>query len=273
MLIIELPGALNKFVLSVPLQLKKVADQISSTFYPYVKTISCKTNHENTIFIELNSGCVFVCVTNERSINIPFSNEYDAYKKVVTIIRDHIKIKDGFCMLHGSAIIINGQAVLFLSETFGGKSSLSVFFDMQENVTCLTDDLIIIEISTLKVYPVSKTINLRNTALTLFDNKLLSELTYNELITRYEYPLSEERFATYNAIKKIFIIHRGYDTVEIKENENKFKSIIDNMYLPYSVKNNVMASIKLYKQVLLYDLYYNNLEECYTVISTWLKNN
>lgn len=65
-----------------------------------------------------------------------------------------------FLVLHGCAIMIKGRTIVFVSPSFGGKTTM-VYYALKQGASCITDDLVFIENG--NVIPYKKPVGIRET--------------------------------------------------------------------------------------------------------------
>lgn len=264
MLKINLPGSNSHFWIEDIFFSSLIENELYSTFYPYAKFESHKD-----IFLEARD--VFITVTsfiyvetNQNFNSYKYNNAVHAYRIIFSIIRENIQSQNEFAYLHGAAISIERKVYFLLAKTGIGKTTFGVFVD-QKNGICLTDDLIILHIKTKSVFPISKYAHIRE------NNKLIldinNSMNYNSIIQRYEYPLSEERMNVDWRLNCIVILYRSNDKVStLKISSSPIIDLMDNMFLPYQIKNNISSAVEISECVPIYNLIYYDLESAKKLI-------
>ena len=273
MIKIKLPGSKNIFIINDLCNSKSIENEFFNTFYPYVTEVTNSiSNIRWDILIEKNDENIRVKNRNNgwKILDADILSLFDCYKTVYSIIRENLQLDDEYCFLHGSAILIDNILCLFLSETGMGKSTLSVYFDIN-GYNCLTDDLIILDKKRYVIYPISKYAHIRKEGLYLFQ-KNTDLLIYNGLIDRYEYQLAEKRFENECKVKYIFILHRGYLKTELRSCDNAFECILENMFLPYQIKGNILSSAKISCDYNIYSALYGDLDSLLKEIREFIKS-
>lgn len=97
-------------------------------------------------------------------------------------------------------------------------------------------------------------------------------LTYNGLIDRYEYLLSEKRFKGAYKVKYIFILQRGYPNTELCMCNNAFECILENMFLPYQINGNLFSSVKISCDYTIYNALYGDLDSLLKEIRAFVRH-
>ena len=272
MIKIKLPGTKNIFIINDLSISKSVENEIFNTFYPYaIELTKLSYDIRWDIWIERNDKNIRVkSRKNEwKILTTGEMSPFDYYKRIYSIIRENLQLEDEYCFLHGSAVLIDGCTCLFLAETGMGKSTLSVYFDMYGH-RCLTDDLIILNKKSHVIYPISRYAHIRKQGLFLFQNNTDS-LIHNGLIDRYEYLLSEERFQYEHKVQYVFMLHRGFPITDVRVCDSAFEWVLENMFLPYQIKNNINSAITISNDIPVFDMYYNNLEQAKILMLSLIK--
>ena len=256
---IKLPGSSTCFLLDDKTDSKLFETQFCSVFYPYAIKILFSTQFEYyDVLIKIKKDQLELIRRDGVVFFIRVDSFFTTYKSIFTIIQDNICLQENYCYLHGSAIVIDGEAYLFLAKTGTGKSTLSVFLD-HEGYTCLSDDIIILNTMDWSIIPISKYAHIRENSLPLL-NKVQNKLKFNENILRYEYLLSDKRFATSYRIKRIFIIDRTGRNFTIYSTEESCMGILENMFLPYQIKQNILSAFQICESIEVKCLEYGDLQ-------------
>lgn len=265
MLRINLPGAKNVLYVNDKSRYRSIEKEIANAFFPYTQQVSSgdmrnRLNHD--IVIETD-GSNIVLIKNDsdsKCFYAKFNSTHQTYRQIYSIIRDNLRLTDGICFLHGACALINGHACLFLAETGTGKSTLGVYFDVMHK-RCLTDDLIIMDVDGGIVYPISRYAHIRQGGMEALTNNVADsfQLAYNDFLLRYEYPLSDERFCEKYKVEYIFILCRGCTCQGISEAYNPHANILENMFLPYQMTNNIVSSLNIAQKYKIYNAYYDDL--------------
>lgn len=277
MIQIKFPGVKNIFFIEDQSQIKLIEQEIENTFFPYTQKViaqeKCGESQYN-IFIETDGFNVTVKtnIVGASIVQREYDSSYGAYRKAYSIIRENLQLENGFCFLHGSCVVIDDTACLFLAETGVGKSTLSVYCDVAGQI-CLTDDLIIMDVSSRIIYPISKYAHIRENGTVFFDQNVFSpRLSFNSFISRYEYSLSEKRFAQTFKIEYIFILNRSFPKEKIVESTNSYFKILENMFLPYQIKSNILSALNICKQYKIYDVFYSDLNVLLKKLRLFIKS-
>ena len=259
MLKIELPGSNILFWVEDKAFDFLVEKELYNTFYPYA---AFETNLP--VFFQHND--VFVCIDDKiyievchRTLSCPYKGIMHAYKSVFAIIRENLQLQDNYAYIHGAAIIVEGYGFLLLAETGIGKSTLSVYMEQEGGGICLTDDLIIVQKETRSILPVSKYAHIRIEGKSLF--KTGESMAYNHVTNRYNYLLSEKRFNRAWPIDCVLVLHRCDNKQAVLPSPMPMIGVLDNMFLPYQIKNNINSAITISNAIPIFDMYYNNLEQ------------
>lgn len=272
MIQINIPGAENNFVIYDCSKQKTIEHEFESKFYPYTVIINGDLilREKSLIFVTDGYQLTVIYGNNFHSFVKQYPSINITYKKICTFIRDNLIIREGFCLLHGAAISLEGHVSLFLAETNTGKSTFAVYSEYFGH-TCITDDLIILDTQENMVYPISKYAHIRLGAEALLPNQ--HRLFYNPITMRYNYPLKEERFNKKYIVEYIFIINRNDSIVKADVADNPLEAILDNMFLPYQVYNNIVSSIKIKDNYPIYNICYRKLEELNQEVMCLLNSN
>lgn len=260
MLKLKLPGAKNNFFIEDVSSSCLIEQELSCSFYPY----AASTVPENAdvqgfdLWMSTDGKTLEIKTASKKVATLLFDTSEAVYKKIVSLIRENLLSEPNYCYLHGSAVSIMGETCLFLAETGTGKTTLSVFWDMQKDKRCLSDDLIILNKDTFELYPISSNAHVRQSSSFLLGRRI-NALRYNELIGRYEYPLEQERFSQKHFAKYIFVLQRKAGKPRIEPCEVPVHTVLENMFLPYQMTNNIVSAMKISQQFTVYNLFYEDL--------------
>lgn len=276
MLIIKIPGTCNTFIINECSSSLLIEQELEKVFFPYAEKLidlSIDQSIDCDIYIETN-GIDYARIAIQTTGNIIekyYRSYFDVYRGIYTIIRDHIKPKNGYCFLHGSCVCINNAICFFLAKTGVGKSTLSVYYDSQKHI-CVTDDIIIFDYYKEKIVPISKCAHIRALGSSLLSNDTVKDLKYNSFISRYEYLLSPKRFSLkYNKVA-FFLLHRDGSIPRITKSGGGYSSILENMLLPYPITSNLRSAIHICKHYNVYEVFYDNLDILLKQINELLDN-
>lgn len=263
MILIDLPGTKHCFIINDISDSQAIESEIMKTFFPYARSIDGNDIPlEYDFWIETNGQSIAVKKEHGALQKIPGLDcglPQEMYKITISIIRDHVQLDDDYCYLHGAAAIISGHLCLFLSETGTGKSTLGVYLDSLGHL-CMTDDLIILNKRTNTLFPISQYAHIREGSVSLLSDQH-TIFTYNPFLDRYEYELSAQRFEKAYKVEHIFTLHRREGPSAMLVSNSATSGILDNMFLPYQVKNNILSAIQLGNHFPIHELYYHHLSE------------
>ncbi len=223
--------------------------------------------------IDHESQSIVICV-NENDINI-YNNKtrrnhiircdshYDVFKKIINLIRENTIVNGDVCVLHASFIKMFNNGILLLGESGAGKSTLSAYLHLMTGCECYTDDIAFMNYNTKVTQGVSQYINLRSSSLDLLPAN--HNAVYDDFIERYKIIINNR---SKEKVDYIVMLNRQNDSeVGIKPIENPIKVLTQNMYLPYSLKNNIIAANKLAAQSNVYEMCYSDLFSAYNLLS------
>lgn len=260
MLKIELPGSNNLFWVEDKAFDLLVEEELFNTFYPYA-------SFEKNYPALFRHNDVSVCIDDKLYIKACHAlmscsqkGIMHAYKSVFAIIRENLQIQNSYAYIHGAAVVMNDCGFLLLAETGTGKSTLGVYLEQEGGGLCLSDDLIIVQNETRNVLPVSKYAHIRKEGKSLLD--VGDTMAYNHVTNRYDYLLSEQRLSHTWPLDFILVLHRcGSNKPAVLPSPRPMIGVLDNMFLPYQIKNNIYSATKISNDIPVFDMYYNNLEQ------------
>ena len=96
-------------------------------------------------------------------------------------------------------------------------------------------------------------------------------LSYNALLNRYQYKLSDQRFCQNHHVEYIFVLHREKETLDIRPTSAPFFAILENMFLPYQLKGNIFGAANISYRFTVYDVFYDDLENLYKLLISFLR--
>ena len=259
MIELDLPGSHNVFYVQDHSSYQIIENEAIKTFFPYVKSCTEITTRSNSISVRIYDTYIEVKAFSGRCSRLSYDGVFNAYKIIISLIRENLQLNEDYCYLHGAVVNIEGHICAFLAKTGTGKTTLSVYMDGLENCMCLSDDLIILHKASHRIYPISKYAHLREPTIVCLDN-CRSSLEYNKHICRYEYELSSDRFDKDYFLSNVFVLTRVVSLDRVLFEHASEHDIMDNMFLPFQVKNNILSSIQIHQQHPSHHLYYCKLD-------------
>ena len=272
MLVIDLPCSKNKFVFQFDTECRIVYEELSNLFYPYVTFADILPAEYDIVFV-VKKDSINLFLNGAQIQQCPYSSLLALYKTIVGIIRDNIVLEDDFSLLHGAVLAHGTDAYILLAESQMGKSTLSMYLTTSSEFKCITDDLAIIHNKSYRIYPISKFLHVRKSALVLFDTEKFMDFSYNPLLDRYQHSLSNDRFSTEYVTKKIVILDRQNSINRISKLHFPCNEIVQNSYLPFQLKSNIVNSIILSQHIETWKIEYSTLQQAHQYIKQISSNN
>lgn len=142
-----------------------VTSYLEHLFFPYVKYDPQRNDYFKISFIDCNDGKtrVYHSFSNGREIE-------SIVRYVESFIIKNTYAINGYIMLHGGAISLEGKAVVIVGNSFAGKSTAIAYF-CSKGFEYLTDDRVLINTNTLEVTPFQRKIMLRPDAVDVLAEK------------------------------------------------------------------------------------------------------
>lgn len=128
-----------------------------------------KVNSKQLTYSLMQLYYPYVCLNDDLSVNLKQNTYYytekngspgDELQNIENIIYNTTYVEEGYFALHASAVCYGSNAFLLTGHTGSGKSTLTAWL-CSNGFTYLSDDISIINISTLKVIPMKNMIMLR----------------------------------------------------------------------------------------------------------------
>ena len=197
-----------------------------------------------------------------RNYIIRCDSHYDVFKKIIDLIRVNTIINGDVCVLHASFIKMFNKGILLLGESGSGKSTLSAYLHLMTGCECYTDDIAFLNYNTNLVQGVSQYINLRPSSLDLLPTNY--DAIYDDFIERYKIILNNR---AEGKVHHIVLLNRQNNLeVSIKPIDKPIKVLAQNMYLPYSLKSNIIAATKLSTHNNFYEMCFSDLFSAYSLL-------
>lgn len=161
-----------------------------------------------------------------------------------------------------SFIQMFGNGILLLGASGAGKSTLSAYLHLMPGCECYTDDIALVNYNTMVIQGVSQYINLRSPSLDLLPTNY--NAVYDEFIERYKIILNNH---AEGKVDYIVLLNR-HNNAEgtIKPIDAPIKVLAQNMYLPYSLKNNILAANRLADKSSVYEMCFSDLFSAYNLL-------
>lgn len=228
-------------------------------FYPFSSKTKELDNYELLIVTIDNQ---LIIKRGERVIILEkIESEQERLSTIINIIRDNTIIKKKMCMMHASFVSFFGKGMLFLGESGSGKSTLSAFLNAKNQINCYSDDIVLIDDS-LSVVCLSKVLSLRRPSLNFMNMSQAYE--YDSFLDRYKIQLPCCLNPNQLKVDVVYSLCRGrVEQPFDSEASNPFETLLKNMYLPYSIRNNIIIAAKLMKANTVMEFHYNDLESAF----------
>lgn len=180
-----------------------------------------------------------------------------------------IETEEKYYILHGCAYYNNGKSYLFLGRTGIGKSSLSYVLSKETSMKYMSDDLIGVNVRSLKACSFPKPIFLRDLAHLNIEYKEIEEMSRNKISFENDNRIfynANNSILTYEdiVIDKIFLTTRTDNTEVVCKSINKNKAFIEIWKNMYSSENTIKKrnlALALAKEVPVYELQYSSVIE------------
>ena len=154
------------------------------------------------------------------------------------------------------------KGILLLGESGAGKSTLSAYLHLMTGCECYTDDIAVMNYNTMVTQGVSQYINLRSPSLNLLPANY--NAVYDGFIERYKIILNNRVEAKVDYI--VLLNRQNHLKVAIKPIDNPIRMLVQNMYLPYSLKGNLIAANKLAVHNRIYEMCFSDLLTAYNLL-------
>ena len=188
---------------------------------------------------------------------------FDVYKKAINIIRDNLILSNSF-VLHSSLISLNNHYVLLVGDSGAGKSTLCAYLDFFDNCKCYSDDITFINLDDLKALGLSKFISVRQDVINMIPQR--QAYSFNRLTNRYQKPTSPQS-TPINIELICFLKRAGFSCMQSVS--EKFSILMKNMYLPFSIRNNVKGALALSTMENVFCLNYDSLATAYNSLQSF----
>lgn len=197
-----------------------------------------------------------------RNHFIRCDSEYDVFKIIINLIRENTVISRDVCVFHASLVKMFDKRILLLGESGAGKSTLSAYLHLMEGCECYTDDIALMNYNTKITQGVSQYINLRSSSLDLLP--MNHGAVYDSFIERYKIILDNRAREKVDYI--VLLNRQNNSRAAIKPIDKPIKMLAQNMYLPYSLKSNIIAANRLAVHSIVYEMRFNDLLSAYYLL-------
>ena len=260
MIKISFPFSNCTFVVDSPVIIESHIFEKFLLFTEFIKAID---DLSQNIVIRVNEYDINIYNNKtKRYYIVRCDSHYDVFKKIINLIRENTVINGDACILHASFIKILNKGILLLGESGAGKSTLSAYLHLMTGCECYTDDIVFMNYNTMVTQGVSQYINLRTSSLKLLPEN--SNAVYDDFIERYKIMLNNR---TEEKVDYIILLNRQNNSeAAIKTIDNPIRVLAQNMYLPYSLKTNIVAANKLAVYINVYEMCFSDLLSAYNLL-------
>ncbi len=260
MIKITFPFSNCSFVIDAPVIIES---HIFEKFFLFAELIKATDDITQCVVIHVDEYDINIHDNKTGKIHIIRSiSHYDVFKKIINLIRENTVMHGDVCVLHASFIKMFGNGILLLGESGAGKSTLSAYLHLMEGCECYTDDIAFMNYDANVIQGVSQFINLRPSSLKLLPTNC--KAFYDDFIERYKIMLNNRAEGTVDHI--VLLNRQSNSEVAIKSIDNPIKVLAQNMYLPYSLKSNIVAANRLAVHVNVYEMCFSELFSAYSLL-------
>ena len=260
MIKISFPFSNCSFIVDSPVVIESHIFEKFLLFAEFIKAID---DESQSIVIRVNQYDINIYNNKTRRNHIiRCDSHYDVFKKIINLIRENTVINGDVCVLHASFIKIFNKGILLLGESGAGKSTLSAYLHLMTGCECYTDDIAFMNYNTKVTQGVSQYINLRSSSLDLLPANC--NAVYDGFIERYKIILNNRAEGKVDYI--VLLNRQNNSEVAIKPIDNPIKVLAQNMYLPYSLKSNIIAANKLAVHSNVYEMCFSDLLSAYNLL-------
>lgn len=213
------------------------------------------------------------CLNKDEYCVIIDNNKRICNKKVLNIVLQEVifvncKLKKDYIFLHASMVEREGKIVFLAGETGSGKSTLCTFL-CNKGFNYLCDDKVILNTKNFRVFPFTREIQLRHDALNfllekgiVLNAKEINIYSYSRLVTNNFILSKKDRLSIGIFINLNFSMEKITKINKIEAIDVLLKSI----YINNDIDNIIKNSIALSKNIPLYKIDFNDLENCKNMI-------
>ena len=260
MIKIAFPFSNCSFVIDAPVIIES---HIFEKFFVFAESI--KAIHDMTQCVVIRANEYDINIHDNKTgktYTIRSTSHYDMFKKMINLIRENTVMRGNVCVLHASFVKIFDAGILLLGESGAGKSTLSAYLHLMKGCECYTDDIAFMNYDANIVQGVSQYINLRSSSLELLPTNC--KVFYDDFIERYKIMLNNQAKGTVNHI--VLLNRQSNSKAVIKPIDNPIKVLSQNMYLPYSLKSNIIAASRLAVHNNVYEMCFSELLSAYNLL-------
>lgn len=260
MIKITFPFSNSSFIVDSPFVIESHLFEKYFLFAEFIKTVNDEIQN---IVIRVNEYDINIYINKTRRNHIiRCKSHYDVFKKIINLIRENTVISGDVCVLHASFIKMFNKGILLLGESGVGKSTLSAYISLMAECECYTDDIALINYNTKIAQGVSQYINLRSSSLSLLPPNY--NAIYDGFIERYKIILNNRAEGKVDYV--VLLNRKNNLEAEIKPIDNPIRVLVQNMYLPYSLKSNIVSANKLAIHSNVYEMCFSDLVSAYNLL-------
>ena len=185
-------------------------------------------------------------------------------------IRSRITFIDNWNAYHASSVVIGKKTFMLMGASGTGKTTLAAYLNMMFGVPILTEDMTIINCNNCEIVPLNVELALRKDSVKLLSDKYgcdIQEICGHQNNRFIYIPSTEGKMCNYNFVHACFVLHRepGRRRVEKKKIDSSLV-FVKNSYCPQNVWSNIQLAQKLYDQIDVFELYYDDLIMAYSFL-------
>lgn len=263
--VIDIPGSANKIFVESSDQ--ELISSIALQYYPYI-------SYERSV----NGASLLISVTDNKIIYANSIVKIDCNNKKLyilkRIIQNSLIMKDGYLLLHASAVSYDDKAVVFLGKTGAGKSTLSLYL-MGLGLDYLSDDSTIINLLTDQIVPYPRLIQIRDSAYNLLRQHNFSVPLYHSGTKSHPWIALPPVLKPINFSQIILVdIKAGCETELIAEVTNmneKMRIVAENIFTVVDMHKSISTIFSLANKVSLIRYHYSGFSGINKFLDTIFK--
>ena len=187
-----------------------------------------------------------------------------ALKLTLSFLHKIVLLQDEACVpLHGSAVHLLDQNLIFVASSGVGKSTLVAFLILSGDASLISEDMSILNTESLNLEPIPRNILLRKNGydiLAKMYQNAMPPITYLENLQRFVFtpPIYDEKKLMVN---KIIALDRDEKYSQAYLTVTEASILINNLYNVGNIVKNTMLCAKITGKTTYLTLHYNDLSQ------------
>ncbi len=265
---------MNTYILDLPLAEEPIyintddeifVNLIFEAYVPFVKasreSLDVRNNKKYLVVRKTNDQRLVS--SHDRREGILVKPERLSHILFLFLSRNLILNRGGY-FIHGAVVAKGEQGIVLTGESGSGKSTLCSFLQLSNDmIACVTDDKVIIDCSSMQLFPCGDGIHLREGSMEIL-KKYYGKFE-TEAVELYNYKrakINSEKNGTLKLLTVIQLDRNENDNyIEELDTNNAIRVLLMNSFVSSNIKSNFQSAVDLCRKIDVYKLSYSDMAQ------------